>query len=126
VPGLILYRFTASVIFYNAPYFKRRVLGVVEASPGAKCLIMDGAPIVHLDSTGADTIAALADELAARGIRLVFGSALPQVRQMLERSGTLEHLGTDAVYPTLRAAVAACESGSLLGSPGPMSLGNNR
>ncbi len=77
----------------------------------APCLIVDGAPIVHLDSTGADTIAALADELAARGVRLVFGGVLPQVRQMLERSGTLESLGADSVYRTLRAAVAACEAG---------------
>ena len=67
MPGLVLYRFTASVIFYNAPYFRRRVLAVAEASPGAKWLIVDGAPIVHLDSTGADTIVALADDLAAHG-----------------------------------------------------------
>jgi high affinity sulfate transporter 1 len=110
VPGLILYRFTASLIFYNAPYFRRRVLVVAEASPGAKCLIVDCAPIVHLDSTGADTVAALADDLTARGIRLVFGGVLPQVRQMLERSGALEHLGGDSVYRSLRAAVEACES----------------
>ena len=110
MPGLILYRFTASLIFYNAPYFRRRVLVITDASPGAKCLIVDGAPIVHLDSTGADTVAALADDLAARGIRLVFGGVLPQVRQMLERSGALQHLGGDSVYPSLRAAVEACES----------------
>ena len=33
VPGLVLYRFTASVIFYNAPYFKRRVLAIVDGQP---------------------------------------------------------------------------------------------
>jgi high affinity sulfate transporter 1 len=110
VPGLILYRFNASVIFYNAPYFKRRVLAVTANSPGATWLIVDGAPIVHLDSTGADTIADLADDLASRGIRLALGGALPQVRQMLERSGALGHLGADAVFPTLRAAVEACDS----------------
>jgi len=110
VQGLILYRFNASVIFYNAPYFKRRVLAVAASSPGAKWLIVDGAPIVHLDSTGADTIAVLADDLAARGIRLAIGGVLPQVRQMLERSGALGRLGADALFPTLRAAVEACES----------------
>jgi high affinity sulfate transporter 1 len=110
VPGLVLYRFNASVIFYNAPYFRRRVLAVAAASPGATWLIVDGAPIVHLDSTGADTIAALAEDLAPRGMRLVIGGVLPQVWQMLERSGALEHLGADAVFPTLRAAVEACES----------------
>jgi hypothetical protein len=39
---------------------------------------------------------------------------LPQVRQMLERSGALERLGADAVFPTLRAAVEACENISWL------------
>jgi anti-anti-sigma regulatory factor len=70
---------------------------------------VDGASIVHLDSTGADTIAALADDLDATGTRLVFAGVLPQVRRMLERSGALERLGADAVFPTLRAAVEACE-----------------
>jgi hypothetical protein len=50
----------------------------------------------------------LADDLAGRGIRLVIG-VLPQVRRMLERSGALERLGEDAVFPTLRAAVEGYE-----------------
>jgi MFS superfamily sulfate permease-like transporter len=108
VPGLVLYRFTASLIFYNAPYFKRRVLLVAEGNPDATWLVLDGAPIVHLDSTGADTLVSLADDLATRGIRLAIGGVLPQVRRMLERSGALERLGADAVFPTLRAAVEAC------------------
>ena len=33
VPGLVLYRFNASVIFYNAPYFKRRVMAAASAIP---------------------------------------------------------------------------------------------
>jgi high affinity sulfate transporter 1 len=122
VPGLVVYRFNASVIFYNAPYFKRRVLAVADASPGARWFIVDGAPIVHLDSTGADTIAVLADDLASRGIRLAIGGVLPQVRQMLERSGALERLGPDGVFPTLRAAVAAYESRGTTNDPVPAAV----
>jgi high affinity sulfate transporter 1 len=110
VPGLVLYRFSASVIFYNAPYFKRRVLAVAESSPTARWFIIDGAPMTHLDSTGADTIAELKDELAARGVHLAFGSLAPQVRRMLERSGALARLGEDAVYPTTRRAVMAYDA----------------
>jgi high affinity sulfate transporter 1 len=116
VPGLILYRFNAAVIFYNAPYFKRRVLAVAASSPDAAWLIVDGAPMVHLDSTGADTIAVLADDLASRGSRLALGGVPPQGRQMLERSGALDHLGADAVFPTLRAAVDACASSHAVAS----------
>ena len=98
VPGLVLYRFMASVIFYNAPYFKRRVLAVAEANPAATWMIIDGAPILHLDSTGADTIVALSDELAARGIGLAFAGLVPQAQRMLERSGAFERLGGGNVF----------------------------
>ena len=110
VPGLVLYRFTASLIFYNASYFKRRVLAIAAAHPDASCLVVDGAPMVHLDSTGADTLIALADELALRRMRLAIAGALPQVRVMLERSGALDRLGADAMFASLRDAVEACES----------------
>jgi MFS superfamily sulfate permease-like transporter len=122
VPGVVLYRFTASVIFYNAPYFRRRVLLVAEGNPGTTWLVLDGAPIVHLDSTGADTLVSLADDLAARGIRLAIGGVLPQVRRMLERSGALERLGSDALFPTLRAAVEACESRATSADPVRLTL----
>jgi len=35
IPGMVLYRFNAPVIFYNAAYFKRRVLEAAAASPDA-------------------------------------------------------------------------------------------
>ena len=107
IPGMVLYRFNAPVIFYNAAYFKRRVLEAAAASPDATWLVLDGAPIVHLDSTGADTIAALADDFAAAGKRLVIAGVHIHVQGMLERSGALAQLGAGSVFPTLRSAVEA-------------------
>ena len=78
IPGLVLYQFGASIIFFNAPHFKRRALAVADANAGAKWLIIDGAPILHVDSTGADTIVDLADELKTRGMRLAFGGVAPR------------------------------------------------
>ncbi len=111
VPVAIAYaQLNASLIFYNAPQFKQRVIAVADANPHVTSLIVDSTPIAHLDSTGADTIADLVDDLARRNIKLRFGGVLPQVRQMLERSGALDRLGPDAVFETVRAAVAAHES----------------
>lgn len=118
VPGLLLYRFNSSLIFFNAPYFKRRVAAAAAGNRGVSWLIVDGAPLVHLDSTGADTLAALADDLAPLGVRLSLGGTTPEVRKMLERSGTLDRLGADAVFPSLRAAVAACEIVAAAPPPG--------
>ncbi len=109
VPGLVVYRFTASLVFFNAPYFRRRVLSVVSVNPAATWLVLDGSPIAHLDSTGADALVSLADDLSARGVKIVLAGVAPQVRRMLERSGALDRLGVDAVFPSLRAAVEACE-----------------
>ncbi len=117
VPGLVIYRFTASLIFYNAPYFRRRVLSVVTANPAATWLVVDAGPIAFLDSTGADTLASLVDDLSARGVRIALGSVVPQVRRMLERSGALDRLGVDAVFPSLRAAVEACEARERVSTP---------
>jgi len=119
VPGLVLYRFTASLIFYNASHFRRRILTLADADPHATWFIVDGTPVVHLDSTGADTLIALADDLAARGMRLAIAGALPQARVMLERSGALERLGADAMFESLREAVDLHEFRSL-GSRSPL------
>ena len=110
MPGVVLYRFTASVIFYNAPYFKRRVLAVADANPG-----VHGSSWTALRSSTSTAPAPTRSPswptiLAGRGIRLAIGGVLPQVRRMLERSGALERLGPDAVFPTLRAAVDGYES----------------
>ena len=111
VPGLLLYRFAASIIFYNASYFRRRLLAAVDAAPGISTLIVDATSVPHLDSTGADTIAALADQLREKKVRLVLAGVLPQVQEMLERTETLKHLGAGAIYPTLRAAVEQAAPG---------------
>ena len=91
VPGVVLYRFSASVIFYNAAYFKRRALAIAHANPSARMLIVDGSPLVHLDSTGADAIAELKDELAIRGsgagVRERFAAGAANARAQ-RRAGT--------------------------------------
>lgn len=107
VPGLVFFRFSASLIFYNAAHFRRRARAVADAHPSGRWLIVDGTRIVHLDSTGADTIAALAGDLQARGMRLGVAALPSQARRVLDRSGALNRLGPDAVFDTLRAALRA-------------------
>ena len=110
-PGLLLYRFGAALVFFNAPYFKKRVLEVVASHPGVKWLIVDGSPINSIDSTGAAMLEALSEDLRARGIRLGFANLRTEVRASLERSGVQAALGDGALFTTLKSAVDACVSG---------------
>jgi sulfate permease, SulP family len=110
-PDLVLYRFGAALVFFNAPYFKKRVLEMAVSHPGIKWLIVDGGPINSVDSTGAAMLEALSEDLSTRGIRLGFANLRTEVRALLERSGVLAALGDGALFPTLKSAVDACAFG---------------
>jgi MFS superfamily sulfate permease-like transporter len=114
-PGLVLYRFAAAIVFFNAPYFKKRVLDVAAATPGTTWLVVDGAPVNSIDSTGAAVVEDLADELRRRGIRFGFANLRTEVRAVLERAGAKARLGEDAFHTTLNSARRAFEA--QLGGP---------
>jgi anti-anti-sigma regulatory factor len=76
--SLVLHRFGATLVFFNAPYFKKRVREVAATHPGIKWFIVDGSTINSIDSTGAAMLEALSEDLHARGIRLGFANPEPR------------------------------------------------
>jgi high affinity sulfate transporter 1 len=106
-PGLLLYRFGAGIVFYNASYFKKRILELAAAQSDLRWLVIDGSTVNTIDSTGSDTLEALARELARQGIRLALAGFRTDTRDMLQRTGALATIQTDAVYPTLKSAMNA-------------------
>jgi high affinity sulfate transporter 1 len=116
-PDLVLYRFESALVFFNAAYFKRRVLENTALHPGIKWFVVDGSPINSIDSTGAAMLEGLSEDLRERGIRLGFANLRTEVRALLERSGVLGALGDGALFPTLKSAVDACDSGGFTETP---------
>ena len=116
MPGLLLYRFGAGIVFYNASYLKKRVLDLAAAQPDLKWVVIDGSTVNTIDSTGAETLEALARDLARQRIRLGLAGFRTETRCMLERSGAMAAIGTDSVYPTLKSAMSAF----LTVQPGPL------
>ncbi|MCL2310042.1 MAG: SulP family inorganic anion transporter [Proteobacteria bacterium] len=71
IPGLLFYRFEASLIFFNANYFKQRVTELVETSETpVRWVVVDGRSINNIDLTGALALYDLGKTLAARGVVL--------------------------------------------------------
>ena len=103
-PGLVVYRFGAGIVFFNSGHFKKRVLELVASRPGTEWVILDGSSISIVDITGAETLESLAGALAARGIRLGIANVRPEVHDLLDKAGTLETIGGNAVFPTLNTA----------------------
>lgn len=108
MPGLLLFRFNAPIVFFNAPYFKREALAAAEAAgPDLKWFVIDLIPITMIDATGLYAAEEVVSTLEARGI--VFAAAGRQTEwrdwgklrpQKLSGSGLRR-------YPTIRAAVKA-------------------
>jgi high affinity sulfate transporter 1 len=103
-PGLMVYRFGAGIVFFNAGYFKKRVVELVANHPDTEWFIVDGSTINLMDSTSAEMLDSLAGELASRGVRFGLANARREVRAVLERAGALDRIGSDFLFPTLNTA----------------------
>lgn len=104
IAGLMVYRFGAALVFFNAGYFKKRLMQLVAGHPDVQWIIVDGSTINTVDLTGAEMLESLAEELAERGVRMCFANLHPEVHKTLTRAGTLEHIGAASVFPTLNSA----------------------
>jgi MFS superfamily sulfate permease-like transporter len=106
IPGLVLYRFDAPLSFFNGDTFRERVLDVAEtADPPAAWVVVSAAAITDIDTTAAEQLEALVDQLEQRSVRLVFAQLKDPVKERLRRYGLVERIGEDAFYPTLGTAV---------------------
>jgi high affinity sulfate transporter 1 len=108
IPGLVILRFDAPLFFANAELFAGCVRGAVDAGPApVRWVAIAAEPITDIDTTAADALVRLDDELAARGIRLVFAELKGPVKDRLGRYGLGTRFGPDRFYSTIGTAVSA-------------------
>ncbi len=106
VPGLIIYRFDAPLFFANANIFRERLIAAVrESEVPVKTVVVAAEPITDLDSTAADMLTALDQELESHDIELAFAELKDPVKDHLRRFGLVERIGHERFYPTIGMAV---------------------
>jgi high affinity sulfate transporter 1 len=103
-PGLMVYRFGAGITFFNAGYFKKRVVELVASHADIEWIIVDGSTINLVDITGAEMLESLVGELATRGVRFGLANVRREVRNVLESAGALERIGSGSIFLTLNTA----------------------
>ncbi len=94
IPGVLIFRPEASLIYFNVDHVRDTIAERVRAEGhAAKLVIIDlsAAPFVDLQS--AHTLAVLADELRAEGIRVQAAEARASVRERLRRESLDSRLG---------------------------------
>lgn len=108
LPGLVLWRFSSPLIFFNAPYFKREAIKAMDtAGPVLRWFVLDILPISRLDVTGLEALQEVRDELHRRGAKLVIAGRGGEVTRKLDRLGLPQDLLGDLYLPTLRQALRA-------------------
>jgi high affinity sulfate transporter 1 len=107
LPGLVILRFDAPLIFANAKNFRDEIRRLARADPPPRWIVIAAEPVTDVDTTASDMLEELDLALNARGISLVFAELKDPVRRKIERYG-LDHTIDPAHYfPTVEAAVAA-------------------
>jgi len=108
VPGLVLFRWDASLFFANAELFRDRVLDAVAASPTpVRWLVVSAEPITSVDVTAADMVDELDAALHAAGIDLCFAELKDPVKDKLKRFGLLSRLSEERFFATVGEAVSS-------------------
>ena len=107
IPGLIIYRFDAPLIFANASTFRQEVREFARADPKPRWIVIAAEPMIGIDTTAADMLEALDDELEGAGIQLMFAELKDVVRHDIKsyRTDWLTH--DDRFFPTVSAAARA-------------------
>jgi SulP family sulfate permease len=106
LPGLLIFRFDAPVIFPNAAYFADQVRRLIAdaATPVSEVLI-PAQQINQLDTTGADQLVKLKAELGSKGIALSFAEAKSALLEAMRRTGLEEKIGADHFYESIEEGV---------------------
>jgi high affinity sulfate transporter 1 len=107
LPGLLLFRFDAPLIFANARVFRDRIRSFVLDDPDLKWILVAAEPITDVDTTAADTLEELDEELNEKGISLVFAEMKSPVHEKIDRYQLTRTIDPAHFFPTVEDAIAA-------------------
>lgn len=107
LPGLVMYRFDAPLIFANSRTFREEIVQLVNETPGLRWIVVAAEPITDVDTTAADMLEDLDVWLNAREVSLVFAEIKDPVRAKIERYELTRTIDPRHFFPTIEAAVDA-------------------
>ncbi len=110
VPGILVVLFATPLWYANAVHFRTQVEASLARAEGElRVVVLDTIGMADIDFTGARALAAVLDELDRRHIAFAVARAGARVRASLDRSGLLDRIGAEHLYPSVGEAVAALD-----------------
>jgi high affinity sulfate transporter 1 len=108
LPKVVVYRHTGSLIFSNAEAFSKEARELLwsRTDPPAELLIVDCEQMADLDTTGAEEIVALFDELRDADVDMWLTRLHGDARITAERAGVVDAIGDERIFANIRTAAA--------------------
>jgi high affinity sulfate transporter 1 len=107
LPGLVIYRFDAPLIFANAKTFRDQVRRLARTDPPPTWIVIAAEPITDVDTTASDMLDDLDEALNTDGISLIFAELKDPVRRKIDRYGLTRTINPRHFFPTITAAITA-------------------
>lgn len=108
LPGLLMYRFNAPIVFFNADYFKTRARAALDAADEKiEWFLLDAEMISAIDATAASMLEDLQSEFASQGVTLAIARPSRQLREILAAIGLDHRIGEHHMFANVRAGFEA-------------------
>jgi high affinity sulfate transporter 1 len=106
IPGLTIYRFDAPLFFANAEFFARTLkAAIAERRQPIRWVILAAEPITDIDTTAAEMLGRLFDDLEVDTTQLVFAELKGPVKDRLRSYDLYDRLGDARFFATLGTAI---------------------
>ena len=102
--GAIALRFEGPLIYANAERLRKAAAVLADRHPDVQKLILDCEMLSDLDSSGAEALVRLDEDLAVRGIVLHLGRVHARVREQMRRSSLFDRFA-GRIHESVRGAV---------------------
>jgi high affinity sulfate transporter 1 len=107
LPHCVIFRFDAPLFFANSRTFREQIRTLAGSEPLPSWIIVASEPITDVDTTAADMLQELNEELTDRGVRLVFAELKDPVRTKIERYELTPTIDPNRFFPTITSAIEA-------------------
>jgi SulP family sulfate permease len=106
IPGILIFRLDAPIYYANALTVREHAKTLLEKTqPPPHAIILDSAGQDSLDITSADMLKGLLTELRDQGIDIYVAELHGTIREFIQRTGIMEIIGEDHIFPTVDAAM---------------------
>lgn len=106
LPGLLIYRFDAPLIFTNAEFFVDDLTERVRSDGQIRRVILDFESISEVDTTGLAALLQADQLLSSRGVVVDIAHAKSGVLAFFDRMSATDRIGSDHIFATVRDAVS--------------------